>query len=200
MSLRITISNTDEATPVLNGLLRELKDRTGLHKYIGATAEGQTRQYLREIAKTTHKTANKLKARPTGYLTKRAELVQGGGDANQATITVTGAIFKRAFGPVTVRATAGKMLTIPMRAEAYGKRAGEFNDLFIFRSRQGRLFLARQAEPGKLHFLFLLKAVVTLPQDRELLPDDEAFTEWAEIAARAYLRKQMRDLGPKTQP
>lgn len=195
MSLGINIEVNDQATPVLAGLLLELKDLTGLHRYIGAAAEGQTRKYIRENAKTTHSTATKLRAQPTGYLTKRAELVQGGGDAKQAMITVTGAIFKRAFGPVTIRPRDKKMLAIPMRAESYGKRPGEFGDLFVYRAKQGRAFLARKAGDGRLHFLFLLKAVVTLKQDRELLPDDQAFTVWAEIAGRAYLKKQMREVG-----
>jgi hypothetical protein len=191
----INISVTDQATPILAELHRELTDRTGLNKYIGASAEAGTRLHIRRAAQDRHATADKLGARRTGYLSKRAELVQGTGDKTGAEISVTGAIFKRTFGPVTIRPRAKKMLAIPMRAEAYGKRPGEFGDLFFFRSRQGRLFLARQAGEGRLHFLFLLKAVVVLPQDRGLLPSDEQFGQLAELAARGYLRKQMRGLG-----
>jgi hypothetical protein len=195
MSLGINIEVTDKATPILAELHRELTDRTGLHKYIGAAAEAGTRLHIRKAALARHATANKLGAKPTGYLTKRAELVEGRGNAKEAEITVTGAIFKRTFGPVTVRPVAKKMLAIPMRAEAYGKRPGEFGDLFLFKSKQGRLFLARQAGEGKLHFLFLLKASVVLPQDRGLLPSDEQFGQLAELAARGYLRKRLRDMG-----
>jgi hypothetical protein len=195
MSISVTIEVTDKATPILAGLLGELTDRTGLHKYIGAAAEAGTRMHIRKAAQARHTTANQLGAKPTGYLTKRAELVEGRGNAQEAEITVTGAIFKRTFGPVTVRPVAKKMLAIPMRAEAYGKRPGEFGDLFLFKSKQGRLFLARQAEPGKLHFLFLLKASVVLPQDRGLLPSDEQFGQLAEVAARGYLNKRLRDMG-----
>jgi hypothetical protein len=194
-ALSINIQVTDKATPILAELHRELTDRTGLHKYIGASAEAGTRLHIRKAAAARHTTAGRLGASPTGYLTKRAELVQGTGNKDAAEITVTGAIFKRVFGPVTVRPRAKKMLAIPMRAEAYGKRPGEFGDLFLFKSKQGRLFLARQAGEGKLHFLFLLKSVVVLPQDRGLLPSDEQFGQLAELAARGYLRKQMRGLG-----
>jgi len=190
----INISVTDQATPILAELHRELTDRTGLNKYIGASAEAGTRLHIRRAAQDRHATADKLGARRTGYLSKRAELVQGTGDKTGAEISVTGAIFKRTFGPVTIRPRAKKMLAIPMRAEAYGKRPGEFGDLFIFRSRQGRLFLARQAGEGRLHFLFLLKAVVVLPQDRGLLPSDEQFGQLAELAARGYLNKRLREL------
>ena len=195
VSLSITIQVSDKATPILAGLNRELTDRTGLHQYIGAAAEAGTRLHIRKAAQARHATANRLGAKPTGYLTKRAELVEGRGNAKEAEITVTGAIFKRTFGPVTVRPVAKKMLAIPMRAEAYGKRPGEFTDLFVFKSKQGRLFLARQAEPGKLHFLFLLKASVVLPQDRGLLPSDDQFGQIAELGARGYLRKRLREMG-----
>jgi hypothetical protein len=195
MSVTISIKATDQATPVLAHLHRELTDRTGLNKYLAATAEAGTRMHIRSAAEQRHSTAQRLGSSPTGYLAKRANLVEAKGTAEGAVITVTGAIFKRVFGPVTIKASAGKMLTIPMRAEAHGKRAREFNDLFIFVSKQGRAFLARQAAPGRLHFLFLLKAVVTLPQDRGLLPSDEQFAQMGEISARAYLRKQLRDAG-----
>ncbi len=193
--MNIEIQVTDQATPILAELHRELTDRTGLNKYIGAAGEAGTRLHIRKAAQARHTTANKLGARPTGYLTKRAELVEGKGDKTGATVSITGANFKRTFGPVNVRPLAKKMLAIPMRAEAYGKRPGEFSDLFVFKSRQGRLFLARQAEPGKLHFLFLLKASVVLPQDRGLLPSDAQFGQLAELAARGYLRKRMREMG-----
>lgn len=191
----IQIKATDEATPILVELRSELTNRTELNKYIGASSEAGTRSYLRKIAPNKHATANKLGASPTGYLIKRAELVEGTGNRDRAKITVTGAIFKRVFGPVTVTARKKKMLTIPWRAEAYGKRAGEFGDeLFVYRSKQGRAFLARNVG-GIMQLLYLLKRSVTLPQDRSLLPSDEQFAQFAELAARAYLRKRARDMG-----
>lgn len=192
--LSITLTTSDQATPILAALNGELKDRTELHKYIAATAEVGTRKHIRSAAEQRHTTAQALGARPTGYLTKRAELVEGIGTREGADIRVTGAIFKRTFGPVTVRPVQKKMLAIPMRAESYGRRPGEFGDtLFVYRAKQGRLFLARKAGTGRLEFLFLLKRVVVLPQDRGLLPSDEQYGQLAELAARAYLRKRLRD-------
>lgn len=196
MSLAIDIAVNDQATPILAELHRELSNRTSLHKYIGAAAESGTRLYIRKAAETRHTTAAKLKAVPTGYLTKRAELVEGSGNADNAQVTVIGAMFRRVFGPVTIRPREAKMLTIPIRAESYGKRAGEFKDLFVYRSKQGRAFLARQgAQKGRLEFLFLLKSVAVLPQDRGLIPSDEQFAQLAELGARGYLRKWQREHG-----
>lgn len=191
----ITIQVTDTTTPILAALQRELKDRKPLNDYMAAAAEAGTRMHIRSAATQRHTTAQALGARPTGYLTKRAELVEGKGTAEGVELNITGAIFKRTFGPVTVRPVAKKMLAIPMRAEAYGRRPGEFGDLFVFRAKQGRLFLARRAGEGRLQFLFLLKRVVVLPQDRGLLPTDAQFGQLMELGARGYLRKRARDLG-----
>ena len=194
--LKVNIQVDDTATPILAELHRELTDRTPLNRYIAAAAEAGTRKHIRAAATARHTTAQRLGSSPTGYLTKRVELVESSASAGEAVVTVTGAIFQRVSGPVTVRPRTRKMLAIPMRAEAHGRRPGEFPDLFVFRARQGRVFLARRgATQGRLEFLFLLKAKVVLPQDRGLLPTDEQFGQLAELAARGYLRKRLREAG-----
>lgn len=191
----ITIQVSDSTTPILAAVQRELTNRKPLNDYIAAAVEAGTRMHIRSAANQRHTTAQALGARPTGYLTKRAELVEGKGTEQGVDLNVTGAIFKRTFGPVTVRPVNKKMLAIPMRAESYGRRPGEFGDeLFVFQARQGRLFLARRAGAGRLHFLFLLKRVVVLPQDRGLLPTEDQFGQLMELGARGYLRKRARDL------
>jgi hypothetical protein len=192
---QVTIKVTDEATPILADLHRELTDRTGLNKYMAATVETGARMHVRSAAAQRHDTADRLGAKPTNYLVKRAELIESKATADGAVLTLVGAIFKRAFGPVTVNATAKKMLTIPVRSEAYGRRAGEFSDLFLFRAKQGRLFLARRAGPGRLEFLYLLKRTVVLPQDKGLLPTQDQWSDMAELAGRAYLRKRLKEMG-----
>lgn len=195
MSLTVNIKVTDKATPVLAELHRELTDRTELHQYIGAAGEAGTRMHIRAAAKDRHYTSKRLGASPTGYLTKRAELVQGKGSKEGAEIQVTGAIFARVFGPVTIRPRNKKMLTIPWAAESYGKRAGEFSGLFVYRSKlKDQVFLCRR-EGTEIKFLFLLKRQVILPQDRGLLPSDDQYGKTAELAARGYLRKLLREVG-----
>lgn len=194
MQLAVNITATDDATPILAELHRELTDRTELNQYIAAAEEAGTRMHIRNAAQARHYTASRLGVQPTGYLSKRAELVQGKGNADGVEIQVTGAIFKRVFGPVTIRAVAKKMLTIPWSAEAFGKRAGEFVGLFVYRSKRGQAFLVRR-EGRTLRFLYLLKRVVILPQDRGLLPTDEQYAKGAELAARGYLRKLLREAG-----
>lgn len=194
--LKVNIQIDDTATPILAELHRELTDRAPLNRYIAAAAEAGTRLHIRSAAGSRHTTAQRLGATPTGYLTKRAELVESSATAAEAVVTVTGAIFARVSKSITVRPRTRKMLAIPIRAESYAKRPGEFKDLFVFRAGQGKVFLARPgAQKGRLEFLFLLKRSVVLPQDRGLLPSDEQFGQLAELAARGYLRKRLRDAG-----
>lgn len=49
----------------------------------------------------------------------------------------------RAYHDVTILPRIRKSLTIPMNKEAYGRRATEFNDLFVAK-KNGKAFLARQ--------------------------------------------------------
>ncbi|MFZ2276295.1 MAG: hypothetical protein WAW39_00795 [Prosthecobacter sp.] len=156
-----------------------------------------TREHIARAATTRHKTAARLGAPVTGYLEKLAtgtESVRGQGSPGRVRLTLQGEIFKRAFGPVTVTATQAKMLTIPWSAAAYGKRAGEFSDLFVFKSKRGAAFLARRIDKSKIEFLFLLKKSVTLPQDRGLLPDDAAFLAVVEKAAQRYVEAELARL------
>lgn len=194
MSLQVNIQVNDTATPVLARLHQELRDRIELNRYIAAAAEAGTRIHIRVVAQQRHTTAERLGSQPTGYLAKRAEMVEGKGDSSGARITVTGAIFRRVLGPVVIRPKSAKMLTIPWRAEAHGRRAREFEGLFVYRSKQGKLFLAKR-DGQRIKFLFLLKAQVTLPQDRGLLPTEEQYGQAGELAARGYLRKILREEG-----
>lgn len=183
----------DDSTPVLQELHKELTDLTPLNDYIGSAAADGTRMHIRSAAQTRHSSAEALGASPTGYLTKRAELVSYTASSTGVELAVTGAIFRRVFGPVTIKPVAGKMLTIPWRAEAYGRRAREFGDLFVYVSKRGKglAFLARQ-EGKTIQLYYLLKSMVVLPQDTGLLPTEEQYAQGAELGARGYLRKLLR--------
>lgn len=190
--LKVEIQVND-STPVLQELLRELTDLQPLNEYIGdAVAEG-TRLHIRSAAQSRHQTAEQLGASPTGYLTKRAELVSYTASSSGVELVVTGAIFRRVFGPVTIRPVAGKILTIPWRAEAYGRRAREFGDLFVYVSQRGKgmAFLARR-EGRTIQLYYLLKSMVVLQQDTGLLPTEAQYAQGAELGARGYLSKLLR--------
>jgi hypothetical protein len=222
MSFEINIELAGGGLSMLDKLWQGLEDTTALNAYVAASAEAGTRQYIRAIAVHTHATAERLGATPTNYLSKRAELTESRSDANGATITVNGAIFRRVFGPVTVTAKHSKWLTIPANAAAYGKSAREFSDLRVQFFGKGLMGLVKaeqsnlgtRARAGYTHdrriageshaplqnaarpeVYYWLKKSVVLPQDDALLPDAQAYGEYAELGARAYLRKAQRDAG-----
>lgn len=193
MSRIINIEVEVLESSVLKDLQAELADLTPLNEYIGATAAEGTRIHIRSAADTRHTTAEALGASPTGYLTKRADLVSYTASSTAVEVVVTGAIFRRVIGPVTVLPVAAKMLTIPWRAEAYGRRAREFGDLFVYVSKRssGMAFLARK-EGKTIQLYYLLKSMVVLPQDTGLLPTTEQYAQAAELGARGYLKKQLQ--------
>jgi len=74
------------------------------------------------------------------------------------------------FGTEAKRA---KFLTIPIAKEAKGRQARDFPDLFVYRSQNGGLFLARE-EGGKLKLMFKLqKRVRARPFLRPALFDNK---------------------------
>lgn len=155
------------------------------------------REHITRASATRHKTAARLGAPVTGYLEKLAtgsESVRGQGSPGRVRLTLQGEIFKRAFSQVTVTAKQAKMLTIPWSAPAYGRRAREFEDLFVFKSKRGAAFLARRIDKSKIEFLYLLKKSVILPQDRGLLPSDADFLAVVEKAAQRYVEAELARL------
>lgn len=61
----------------------------------------------------------------------------------------------RAYQDLTIRPRFRKWLTIPMHGEAFGKKASDFDKLFVAKKRDGREFLA-QNQHGHLVYLFRL--------------------------------------------
>jgi hypothetical protein len=193
---RLGIEINSNVTPALEAIMRDIGGigYAGRNQFMGmvaANAEVLTRRHILETAAPTrHKTAQRLGATPTGYLERRAERIESTYTGSTATVILGGEaeIFARAFGPVTVRARSAKNLTIPLIAEAYGRRAGEFSDLFPITSSRGNKLLVRR--DGKLlKAYYLLKPQVVLPEDRGLLPSDEQYTQVVEMAAQDFIRQ-----------
>ncbi|MEO7933208.1 MAG: hypothetical protein ABIT76_08635 [Chthoniobacterales bacterium] len=152
-----------------------------------------TRIHLRDIASTRHATAQRLGASPTGHLAQAAEKVAGAAitaDENEAALVFNHPGLSRAFRDVTITPTKSKALTIPIAAVAYGRRAGEFAGLFLYKGKTGNAFLALQ-EDGKLKLLYLLLRSVTQKQDRSLLPSQEQWSAAAVQGAKKYVREAL---------
>lgn len=59
-----------------------------------------------------------------------------------------------------------------MHREAFGKKAGDFNDLFVIKRKDGKSFLAKN-NGGNLSMMFFLAKHVHQHQDKRLLPSDD---------------------------
>lgn len=216
MSINLQIDVDDQATPVLAGLLDDLTDPTQFHRVLALDLAEYTRRHIRMAATSRHRTAARLGSNPTGYLSRAAETVEATGDAGGVTLRVAGAIFRRVNGPVTVRPREKKYLTIPLIAEAAGRKAQEFSwpainktgrsnrkgkrprllqGLFVITSKQGNKLLVRRNDDGTITPYYSLRTSVTLPQDTGLLPDAQQLGQVAEKAAGWYLQRRMRQAG-----
>ena len=91
----------------------------------------------------------------------------------------------RAVRDVLIRPRRAKALTIPLRAEAYGKRPREFANLSgaaLFRPKGTRVLATE--EGGRLTPMYALCASVTQRRDPTLLPDQKTIDD---ALARAAL-------------
>lgn len=204
--LEVTVHLDDTVTPALKFLVEDLTDLTPLNKRIADAAEVVTREHiLFRAAPTRHKTADRLGAQPTGYLTRRGNAIESASDAEGATITLGGApeIFARVEGPVTITPVSSKYLTIPASPQAYGRRAREMQGLKPIRLGRS-LALVEESDSGspikgdksgrRIVVHYWLKESVTLPQDRGLLPTEEQYIVAAEGAADDMLREELAKL------
>lgn len=214
-----TIQIEGEGMQMLRQLDAALVNRVELHHDIAIRVENETRDWLTELAKSRHKTADALGATPTGHLERAAESVTSAFDDDGATITVTSPGITRAFDDLTITPGPGKKyLTIPATAEAYGKRAGAFNDLrlAIFRKDGAYLLALVKADQSSLAtressgfgiesqrargsaaplkaaqrppVYYWLKQSVTQKQDRSLLPSDALLMKAADEGVKDWLR------------
>ena len=219
--LNIKLKSSNTATPALETLRTTLKKREGFHKKLAGTLEDVTRDHIRSAATTRHKTATRLSASPTGYLTRLAETTETHSDNQGVVIRISGAIFRRVLGPVVVQPVQRKWLAIPARADAYGRRPGEFSNLRFVKFSETLAALVdggitsgyksraqkkkpKKAKPHKPRALkrddkiaFWLKKKTTLPQDRELIPSEQKHTAAAELAAREFIQEQADALRAK---
>lgn len=162
-----------------SGRIRQLINSLGPagKKELNAGAAAQlwadVRKHLRDYAASHHATASRLGAQQTGHLEKAAATMLRESDADSATVSISSPGIRRALGPLTIRPTRARALTIPVHWMAYGKRVGEVRRSTPVFKLKGRDVLATTID-GRLIALYVLRASVTIPQDRSILPSDEA--------------------------
>ncbi|RYD32260.1 MAG: hypothetical protein EOP86_16120 [Verrucomicrobiaceae bacterium] len=175
-------------------------ERGILHQAIARRLEEVTRDYLDQERGTTHSTARKLGAEPTGFYKKAAGSVVAKGDSSGVVLTMQRAGLSRAFRDYHIRPRWGpKLLTIPVDKEAYGKRARDFTGLVWRRfgrdsvaagySTYAGLVLGRPGggPGGSFKALFRGAKYAFIPMRRSILPSDAEWSNAAEEGVYDYI-------------
>jgi hypothetical protein len=207
MSLQVTIQIGGQIQESLADLQDGLRDKGAMNLRIAKESEKWIKSpaVAGRISAEQHRTANRLGANPTGHLADAYQAIESVSDDDSARLLVPShSRLRAAFGGYTVRPTKSKFLTIPIAAEAYGRRAREFDDLFVM-SRPGKaLMLARREEgdtqrgymrartyqnrktrdrDANIKPMYLLLKEVDIKGDETLIP----FPELEEVAVTAAL-------------
>lgn len=156
-----------------------------LAKAAAGALQALVMRHLQQVARTRHATAQRLGATPTGFWSGAAQAVRLQAHASDAEVSVTHPGIARALRDVVIRPRRAKALTIPLRAEAYGKRPRELTRLSgaaLFRPKGTRILATE--EGGKLTPMYALCASVTQKRDPTLLPDPKTIDD---ALARAAL-------------
>ena len=131
---------------------------------------------------------NALGGERTHFYSSAAEGTSFTVDAEGALLAVNKIGIRQRYYGGTVEAK-DKLLTIPARAETYGHRASEFNDLrcITFKSGAKALVELPAAKGDKLVVMFWLRESVTQRADPTVLPSDEAMYTALNDTASEYL-------------
>jgi hypothetical protein len=117
-----------------NAFLSELKNPSALNTIIGRKV---SRAVITHFQTYSASHPNKLGGRRTNYVASMGDATTYTADSNGAKISVSqeGARLRIEGGTITPKKR--KYLTIPAIAEAYGKRASEFNNITFLYRREG---------------------------------------------------------------
>lgn len=194
MSTTITVHDT--ARPFLQRIHAVLMNPEALHRRIANNAEVLTREFVRSFAGGKHATATRLGGRQTGFYERAVNKFTSRASSASAVVAIDHPGFARSFRDVTITARNSDFLTLPVRGEAYGVRAREFEargeKLFVLKS-GGRLFLCRKGPPGSKRVTALYKLVksVLQKQDSSLLPTADDYGDVAEMSAQQMIQEEL---------
>jgi hypothetical protein len=138
MALSITVDISKAALKAPAEVARRVAVLRGaaLNRQIGRGVAGLFSDHFRYLDATR---PNALGGNRTHFYGDAAKAVSSDGDNEGATITVAQQGIRQRLQGGTIRPGAGKKyLTIPARAEAYGRRAREFHDLKFVKLKNGR--------------------------------------------------------------
>lgn len=195
MPFVLNIDVKDAASPLLRNarlIFTSPARRRDLHRAMATGAEALTRTHVQGVARAKHGTASRLGAKPTGFYARAEKAVRSIADTQGFGIVIDHPGFSNAREPREIRPKGGKKyLTIPIMRRSYGRRAGEFNNLFFRRSKKGKLYLMQRAGARGLDALFLLVRSVRKDKDETLLPTSVRYQQASAVAAAEFVRTEL---------
>jgi hypothetical protein len=192
LTIDIEFNGLQETAGDLQSRLEAMKGKR-LNVQIG---RGVANLFQEHLFRLNNERRNQFDAPKTNFYADAAKATHSAGTETEATVTISQqGIRQRLFGG-TIRPNAGKKyLTIPARAEAYARRAGEFHDLHFVKLKNGNAMLVAGEVTGvskKLNkdgslrtragmeegvVMFWLVPSVTQQSDRTVLPTDKQIND-----------------------
>lgn len=153
------------------------------------------RSHLRDYAMRHHGSAMRLGARPTGHLEQAAASSVWSADDSAGRVEISAPGISRVWHPLTIVPRTARALTIPVHALAYGRRVAEVSrayDVFRPKRKGGKPanYLAAVID-GRLTPLYVLVRRASVPQDRSMLPADDALGKAAASGMLGVIRRAM---------
>lgn len=185
--LRIGLFGVHELGRILQAVGKAPGSR-GLKAVVGESVKGEFKDHL--YAKDRQ--PNKLGGNRTHYWRQAGDSVVARNTAKGVSVAATqiGIRLKATGGTITPK--KAKALTIPLHPAAYGKRAREFDDLFIINTKDdgGNTtgFLARNKGTNSFDVYYALRKKATIKADPDIFPPQPIVLQTATRAALEYLR------------
>jgi hypothetical protein len=212
--MSISISITDQVTETLRIMQEDMSGEEMKHS-AGRGVRRLLMDYLRNLDASR---PNKLGGKRTHYFADLARGVTYDVASDGAVAHITGmGVALHYYGGV-IKPTGGrKFLTIPVDPEAYGRRAGEFNNLeiawglskggkprpiglvkkndYVFKTAKNRKTGAKEVvsaswEGGK--WMFALVYSATIKADKTILPEDDTIQAAAVASISGYIVSKTR--------
>lgn len=206
MGLSISVSISDNATPFVTALERDVQPSQELYQ---AIADQMLTEVQRSFQDMSEKEQNPLKH--TGFWDRMVSGTVALATDQMAIVRTPREVAQRFFGG-TITPKKGDWLTLPMRSEAVGVSARDFNDLRFVPLSNGTALLVQREQTqlvkgrkrkdgtrpvkgrhvqGELAFYLLVKSV-TQDGDTDVLPTDEEFMSAVRRGFAYFLHMRVR--------
>lgn len=201
VSFGLNISIHDRATPELQRMLTAL-DPDKLKPEIGRSVVNQLKTHFYNLNSTR---ANELGGRRTQFYSQAAKSTQYQTQEDGVLVSVNHVGIRQRLQGGPIKPVKTKYLTIPALAEAYGKRAREFDNLRFIPTRRGGMLVEADAtrvsfgkrgakskgEVGGRVFYWLVPSVFQEP-DPSVVPAEQAIEATALQQVRKAFDRAMR--------